>query len=124
MSPDKQGDHTGPRAVEAETFRHILLRLRGLIPLALLNGPAWDRLLDRTGDLPPAAARFFGFEFRLGDPVPAADVIVQIPPRSPLAEHYIGRGKAADPSSAAASFSRYLTELQVGRLWQLGRSST
>ena len=114
MSPDKQGDHTGPCAVEAETFHHILLRLRGLIPLALLNGPAWDRLLDRTGDLPINAARFFGFEFRLGDPIPAADFIVQIPPKSPLAEHYIRQGKAAEPSSAAASFSRYLTELQVG----------
>ena len=89
MSPDKQGSPTSPRAatVDAETFRHILLRLRGLIPLALLDGPAWDRLLDRTGDLPINAARFFGFEFRLGDPIPAA----------------------------AASLARYLTELQVGR---------
>ena len=117
MRTDKQGDHAGPRAVvvEAETFSHVLLGLRDLIPLALLDGPAWDRLLDRTGDLPINVARFFGFEFRLGDPVPAADVIVRVPPRSPLAEHYIRQGEAAEPSSPAAALARYLTELRVGR---------
>ena len=121
MSPDKQGSPTSPRAAagEVETFRHILSRLRGLIPLALLDDSAWDRLLDRTGDLPINAARFFGFEFRLGDPVPAADLIVRVPPRSPLAEHYIRQGEAAEPSSAAASLGRYLTELQVGRSGRL-----
>ena len=121
MSPDKQGSPTSPRAVEAEveTFRHILVRLRDLIPRSLLDGPAWDRLLDRTGDLPINAARFFGLEFRLGDPVPAADFIVRVPPRSPLADHYIRRGEAAEPSSAAASLGRYLTELRVGRSGRL-----
>ena len=113
-SLDKQGNPTGPRVVEADTFRQVLSRLRDLIPRSLLDGPAWDHLLDRTADLPAEATRFFGFEFRLGDPVPAADLIVQIPPRSPLAEHYIREGKVAEPSSAAASFSRCLIELQVG----------
>ena len=112
---------TDPRAVdtETETFRHILSRLRDLIPRSLLDGPAWDRLLDRTGDLPINVARFFGLEFRLGDPVPAADFIVRVPPRSPLAAHYIRQGKAAAPSSAAASLGRYLTELRVGRAGRL-----
>ena len=112
---------TDPRAVdtETETFRHILSRLRDLIPRSLLDGPAWDRLLDRTGDLPINVARFFGLEFRLGDPVPAADFIVRVPPRSPLAAHYIRQGKAAAPSSAAASLARYLTELRVGRAGRL-----
>ena len=112
---------TDPRAVdtETETFRHILSRLRDLIPRSLLDGPAWDRLLDRTGDLPINAARFFGLEFRLGDPVPAADFIVRVPPRSPLAVHYIRQGKAAAPSSAAASLARYLAELRVGRAGRL-----
>ena len=112
---------TDPRAVDTETatFRHILSRLRDLIPRSLLDGPAWDRLLDRTGDLPINAARFFGLEFRLGDPVPAADFIVRVPPRSPLAAHYIREGKAAEPSSAAASLGRYLAELRVGRAGRL-----
>ena len=121
MNPDKQGSPTGPRAVdgEAATFRQVLLRLRYLIPRSLLDSPAWDRLLDRTADLPVEGARFFGFEFRLGDPVPAADFIVRVQPRSSLAEHYIRRGEAAAPSSAEASFARCLTELPVDRAGNL-----
>ena len=89
---------------EAATFRQVLLRLRYLIPRSLLDSPAWDRLLDRTADLPAEGARFFGFEFRLGDPVAAADFIVRVQPRSSLAEHYIRRGEAAAPSSARGVF--------------------
>ena len=58
--------------------RMSLRGLRPLFPSSLIDGEGWLRLLARVAELPAAAAAFFGFEFRLGDPDPSADVCVPL----------------------------------------------
>ena len=97
--------------VEPATFRDILPGVRGLIPRSLIDGPAWARLLDRTGDLPAwRPGTYFGFEFRLGDPTPAADFFVRMLLGGPFLQEYIRRGEAAEPGSAEASLAGFLLE--------------
>ena len=60
------------------SFADVLRGLRPLFPASLLDGGGWTRLLERAAELPAAVAVFFGFEFRLGDADPAADVCVPV----------------------------------------------
>ena len=60
------------------SFADVLRGLRPLIPSSLLDGEGWLRLLERVEELPAVAAALFGFEFRLGDPDPSADVCVPL----------------------------------------------
>ena len=60
------------------SFADILRGLHPLFPASLLAGAGWTRLLERVTELPAAAAAFFGFEFRLGDPDPSADLCVPV----------------------------------------------
>ncbi len=94
------------------SFADILRELRPLFPAPLLGGEGWARLLERAADLPAAAAAFFGFEFRLGDADPAADVCVPVASdigaaaalEAPVARRFIreARGGAGlQPSRAA-----------------------
>ena len=112
-APAAHESHTRPPATDAEaaTFHDILPKIRGLIARSLLDDAAWDRLLDRTGDLPAWwSGSYFGFEFRLGDKTPAADFFVGMLLNGPLVREYIRRGEATKPSSAEASFARFLAE--------------
>ena len=100
---------------ESATFHDILPKIRGLIARSLLDGAAWDRLLNRTGDLPAWwPGSYFGFEFRLGDATPAADFFVGMLLNGPLVREYVRRGEATKPSSAEASFARFLAESSWG----------
>ena len=112
MKPTNTAAH-GPRTMDVEpaTFRDILPKLRDLIPHSLIDGQAWDRLLDRAGDLPAwLPGTYFGFEFRLGDSTPAADFFVRMLLSGPFTQEYVRRGEAAQSSSAEASLARFLVE--------------
>ncbi len=86
--------------------------LRPLIPRALLDGAGWDRLLAVVAELPDAGlGRPLGCEFRLGEETPAADLFVVVRPGSPPARHYVRKGEAAPPGSAAAALGRFLARL-------------
>ena len=99
--------HDAPRAPEA-----VLAGIRPLIPRALLDGPGWDRLTACAAELPDAgSAAFLGCEFRLGEDAPAADLFVVVRRGSPIAQHFIRRGEAAPPGSAAAALARYLVRI-------------
>ena len=84
--------------------------LRPLISRALLDGPGWERLLDRV-ECHVGSASPIGCEFRLGEQTPAADLFVVVRPGSPLAWRYIRRGEGAHPRSSAAALARYLVEI-------------
>ena len=112
MKPTNTAAH-GPRTMDVEpaTFRDILPKLRDLIPHSLIDGQAWDRLLDRAGDLPAwLPGTYFGFEFRLGDSIPAADFFVRMLLSGPFTQEYVRRGEAAQSSSAEESLARFLVE--------------
>ena len=58
----------------SENFGDVFPRLRRFIPSSLLDDPWWDRLVERVGELPSwLTLNYAAFEFRLGDPAPAAD---------------------------------------------------
>ena len=65
----------------SDAFGATLTELRALIPRALIDGPGWERLLERVGELPGAEVAFrCGFEFRLGEAAPTADFFVALGP--------------------------------------------
>ena len=93
----------------SDNFGAILTELRAFIPRALIDGPGWERLLDRVGELPGGELPFHcGFEFRLDETAPATDFFVTLWPSGTLTQHYIRQGKAATPGSSAAALAQYL----------------
>ena len=91
-------------------LRDVFLGLRPRIPLSLIAGRGWDRLLDRVGELPAAAtASACGFELRLGDREPAADFSVAVTP-GPVAQYFVANGEGAAPASAEGWLSRHLSD--------------
>ncbi|MCY4513937.1 MAG: hypothetical protein OXC69_02180 [Candidatus Tectomicrobia bacterium] len=93
----------------SEQFRDIAPELQPFVSRSLIDGRAWERLLERVGDLPGQAAAGVGFEFRLvGDA--SADLAVGVAPGSPLLDYYVARGKAATPGSAAMSLGRFFAQ--------------
>ena len=91
----------------SENFGDVFPRLRRFVPSALLDGPWWDRLVERVGELPGwLTLNYAAFEFRLGDPAPAADYFVSVAPGRPSMEYYVHLGEAAKPDSAEAALGR------------------
>ena len=96
----------------SERLRVISPESRRFIPCDLVAGPGWDRLVRGVGELPgwPILNRVF-FEFDLGHFAPVADFSVRVLPGHPgLPGYFAGRGKAAQPESAAAALGRFLSE--------------
>ena len=94
----------------SESFRLISRESRRFLPDELVDGPAWDRLVHRVGQLPtwPVLDRVF-FEFHLAEPAPLADVSVRVLPGHPrLTDYYVRRGMAAQPDSRAARLGSFL----------------
>ncbi len=100
-----------------ERFGDVLTGLRSQIPRSLLAGPGWDRLLERVGDLPAAAASSLcGFEFRLDEPSPAADFSNPVSDGK-VARHHIVRGEAAAPASVDAWLAAHLKDPSATEHW-------
>ncbi|MDE0509135.1 MAG: hypothetical protein OXI17_10930 [Gammaproteobacteria bacterium] len=100
-----------------ERFRDVLTALRDRISHSLLAGEGWDRLLERVGDLPAAAAcSLCGFEFRLDEPAPAADFSNPVS-KGRVARHYIARGEAAAPESVEAWLAAHLKNSSATDHW-------
>ena len=93
------------------TFAAVLAGCRSLFPPALVGASGWERLLERARRLPRCVADYhFGFEFRLGESNPAADLFVVVVPASGLARHYLREGARAEPGSPAAALAAGLRE--------------
>ena len=91
----------------SENFGDVFPRLRRFIPSSLLDDPWWDRLVERVGELPSwLTLNYAAFEFRLGDPAPAADYFVSVTPGRPSMEYYVHLGEDAKPDSAEAALAR------------------
>lgn len=95
---------------EANSTGELLERLRGSVSPALIGGPGWERLLERTRSLPATLAAFpFGFELPLHEQEPNADFGVSLIGGSRSASFFEDRGRSRDASPAAAGIA------QIGR---------
>ena len=101
------------------SFADVLRGLRPLFPSALIDGEGWLRLLERVAELPAAATAFFGFEFRLGDPDPSADVCVPLTSdvaaaaslEYPVARRFVREARSGAPlQPSRAALARCISE--------------
>ena len=114
MSPTAPPDAvSAPPPVPASgSLAAVLAGLRPLCPPSLLSGDGWDRLLAGSRALPAVVAGYMGFEFRLGQTAPAADLCAALYPGGPLAGHLAARGRAAprgSPDARLGSFAAAFT---------------
>ena len=94
--------------IKALDLGSLLSELRPFVPRSLIDDPRWDRLATRVGELPgwAVASRSLGFEFRLGDPVAAADVFVWLGSHSLVWDYYVRKAQAVGPDSPHAVLGR------------------
>lgn len=75
-----------------------LAELKPFVPVSMLDGAAWDRLVECADALPSEAlAARCGFEFRLGSETPDSDLFVTMEPGGALARHAVAEGRKAAP---------------------------
>ena len=98
--------------IKALDLGGLLSELRPFVPRSLVDGPRWDRLVARVGELPgwAVASRSLGFEFRLGNPVAATDVFVWLGSHSPLWDYYARQAQAVGPDSPDAVLGRLFAQ--------------
>ncbi len=95
----------------AASMGQLLMRIRPHISARLIDGPEWERLLDRAHETPVTMAAFpFGFEIPLQDPLPKADFGVSLVGDSRTAAHFQERGRARDADQSTASLAWLLDE--------------
>ncbi|MCY3923788.1 MAG: hypothetical protein OXG27_15525 [Chloroflexi bacterium] len=90
---------------QADSVGELLEQFRSRISPTLIDGPGWDRLLERARGLPISLATSgFGFELPLHEPEPRADLGVALFEGSLSAAHFEEwcRAHPDDPSTVAA----------------------
>ena len=96
---------------EADSMAELLVRIKPHISARLIDGQAWERLLERAEETPATMAAFpFGFEIPLQDPAPRADFGVSLVGNSRTAALYQERTRAGEASPSAAGLAWLLDE--------------
>ena len=89
----------------------LLAQLRQYISPGLIDGPGWERLLERARETPVTMAAFpFGFEIPLHDPRPRADFGVSLVGASRSAAFYQERYRSAESEPSLAALAWMLDE--------------
>ena len=94
-----------------------LAELKPFVPVSMLDGAAWDRLVERAAALPnEVLASGCGFEFRLGSETPDSDLFVTMEPSGALANHAAAEGgkAASGPKRALAEFAGMYSDADSG----------
>jgi len=96
---------------EADSMADLLTRIRPQISARLIDGPGWERLLERAQETPATMAAFpFGFEIPLQDPAPRADFGVTLVGDSRTAALYQARGRSGEADASTAGLAWLLDE--------------
>ncbi len=96
---------------EADSLGELLDRLRNLIPSALIGEREWDELIGRARELPSTLAAFpFGFELRLNERRPRADLGVSVVGGTTLAEFFQQKALSEGGDSSASGIAELLSE--------------
>ncbi len=102
---------------QADSVGELLEQFKGRIPAALIDGAGWNRLVERANSLPISLATSgFGFEFRLHEAEPSADLGVALFQGSPSAMHFKQWAQSQPEDSYAAAVVDLLREMERDRI--------
>lgn len=97
---------------QADSVGELLEQFKGRIPPALVDGPGWDKLVERTNGLPISLATSgFGFELRLHESEPRADLGLALFEGSRSAAHFEAWARSRPEDASAAAVVRLLGEM-------------
>ncbi len=105
--------HVGPSIGVAEIMDcgAALRDLPSLVPTSLVSRIEWKHLAKRVDGL---STSILGFEFRLGESAPSADLLLGIIPES-MAEHaHLSKGQDAPEGSYEAAFTNHMAQVRNG----------
>ena len=89
---------------QADSVGELLEQFKSRIPSVLIDGTGWDRLVERARELPISLATpGFGFELRMHEAEPNADLGLALFSGSPSAAHFEqwARSRSEDASASA-----------------------
>ena len=97
---------------QADSVGELLAQFRSRIPTVLIGGTGWDRLLERANALPISLATpGFGFEFRLHEAEPRADLGLALFHGSLSAARFEEWSRSRPEDSSASAVAGLLREM-------------
>ena len=97
---------------QAESVGELLAQFKSRIPPVLVDGSGWDRLVERADRLPISLATLgFGFELRLHEPEPRADLGLTLIHGSLSAAHFEAWSRSRPEDVSARAIVRLLQEM-------------
>lgn len=97
---------------QADSVGELLEQFKSRFPPALIDGVGWDRLMERTSGLPISLATpGFGFELRLHEPEPRADLGLALFHGSQSAAHFEAWARSRPEDASARAVVRLLQEM-------------
>lgn len=97
---------------QADSVGELLEQFKSRIPSALIDGHGWDRLVERTIGLPISLATSgFGFELRLHEREPRADLGLALFEGSRSAAHFEAWSRSRPEDASATAVVRLLHEM-------------
>ena len=97
---------------QADSVGELLEQFRSRIPSALIDGPGWDRLVERARGLPISLATSgFGFELPLHEPEPRADLGLALFEGSLSAAHFEAWSRSQPEDASTRAVVRLLREM-------------
>lgn len=97
---------------QADSVGELLEQFKSRIPSALIDGAGWDRLVERTNGLPISLATSgFGFELRLHEREPRADLGLALFEGSRSAAHFEAWSRSRPEDASTTAVVRLLREM-------------
>ncbi len=97
---------------QADSVGELLEQFKSRIPSALIDGPGWDKLVERTNGLPISLATSgFGFELRLHEREPRADLGLALFEGSRSAAHFEAWSRSRPGDASTTAVVRLLREM-------------
>lgn len=98
---------------QADSVGELLEQFKNLIPHALIAGRGWDRLVERANGLPISLATpVFGFEWRLHEAEPRADLGLALFQGSRSAAHFEAWSRSRPEDASARAIVGLLREME------------
>lgn len=97
---------------QADSVGELLEQFKSRIPPVLVSGSGWDRLVERASGLPISLATSgFGFELRLHESEPRADLGLALFQGSPSADHFEEWSRSRPEDASAGAIVRLLQDM-------------